>query len=97
MLVPTKRSDIKKAFGKKGFKVVDGGNHIKLNFYYDDKKTGIFTILSKGSSYKQYSKSLLGQMSVQLNLNNSQLMDFIQCPLSEAEFIKIQKEKKHIS
>ncbi|MEX0780084.1 MAG: hypothetical protein WD491_09715 [Balneolales bacterium] len=96
MLVPTKRSVIKKAFRKKGFEVVDGGDHIKLIFYYDGKKTGIYTILSRGSGYDQYSKSLLGKMSRQLNLNNSQLMDFIQCPLSEADFIKIQKDKKHI-
>lgn len=88
-----KRKKIKKSLLQKGFKESEGGNHTKYFFYYNGKKTSVFTFLSRGSGYKNYGKELLGQMSKQLKLTNSQFDELIKCPLKEKDYIQILKQR----
>lgn len=91
-----KRKDLKKSLSKKGFEKIEGSNHTKYFFYYQGKKTSVFTILSRGSGHKTYGQSLLGRMSKQLKLTNSQFEDLIECPLKKKDYIKILKQRRVI-
>lgn len=81
------RKKIEKALRKKGFVKKEGSNHRVYILSVDGLKTSISTIISRGSGYKVYSASLLGQMKGQLKLTNKQLLDLIDCPLSKEDYM----------
>ena len=55
--------------------------------------TEIFTIISRGSGYKEYGSDLLGKMARQLRVEKADLLGLIDCPLSEADYISMLKDK----
>ena len=87
-----KRKDILSAFKKKGFIEEQGTKHIILKLKVGGKYTAISTFISRGSSYKDYGNSLLGKMASQLKLDLSDLGDFIDCHISEEEYVEILKK-----
>lgn len=81
-----KAKTIASALLNKGFKSSES-HHTQYRFYYGGRKTIVKTYLSHG--LREYDDSLLSQMKRQLGLTKQQLMDLINCPLSEDEYIAI--------
>lgn len=81
--MPRERSDIDTALQKKGF-VVDGGDH---HYYIYHNMAGRKTIkktkMSRGSSYKTVSDSLLGQMARQVGLTKPKFLELVDCSLDQ--------------
>ena len=90
-----KTAKIEKALCSKGF-VKTNTHHRMLRFKLDGKVlSNIKTRLSHGA--KEYDDNLLGEMKKQLRFENKeQLMDFIECPLSQEIYIDILKRRKAI-
>jgi|AntRauTorckE6833_2_1112554.scaffolds.fasta_scaffold04716_4 hypothetical protein len=91
------RRDIESALESKGFIKKEGSNHKVYVFKHKGLSQAVSTIISRGSSYKVYGSSLLGQMSTQLNLTNKQLLDLIDCPMSKKDFVENLKSRGIIS
>jgi len=90
---PRKTKEISSQLLKKGF-MSEKRDHTFFYLYYKNKKTSIYTKLSH--SIKEYSDNLLSQMAKQLSLSNSELEDFIDCPLSYDKFISILLKQNKI-
>lgn len=88
MRSPIKRKEIKEALKNKGFLESEGANHTKYIFYHKGKKTGIFTVISRGSKYKEIGIPLLDSMKHQLKLTGSQFEDLIDCPFGKKDYIE---------
>ncbi|MEZ5339344.1 MAG: hypothetical protein R3F46_13925 [bacterium] len=58
-------------------------------------KTGISTFISHGT--KDYGDSLLASMSRQLHLSKQELLDFIDCRMSGADYLLLLRERGHLS
>ena len=86
-------SKIGKSLLRKGFKSKEG-DHKFYTFYYNDKKTSVFTKISHSSS--TINDSLLGLMARQLKLNKNDFCNLVDCPLSEKEYADILIKKKEI-
>ncbi|MCK5773202.1 MAG: hypothetical protein KAH57_05390 [Thermoplasmata archaeon] len=84
---------IKGSLKKKGFKE-STNDHFWYVFYFNGKKSSIRTKISHGTS--EYGNSLLSKMAGQLRISNSELLELIDCPLSEKEYSNILIEKKII-
>lgn len=76
--------DIQSALGRKGFQIKGQKKHEFWSFYYNGKKTSIYTFLSHGSS--EYNDNLLGSVAKQMRISRSMLDEFIQCSLSQKEY-----------
>lgn len=80
---------IRRALQAKGFQRHEGGNHEKYILQdQDGKPTAIFTLLSRGSTHRQYSDKLLSRMARQLKLSKHELLDLIDCNLQHTEYLK---------
>lgn len=55
-------------------------------YYYNGKKTAIYTFLSHGSS--EYNDNLLGSIAREMHISRTMLNEFIQCTLSQKEYEK---------
>lgn len=78
---------------KKGF-VQEPGDHKFFYLYVDGKRTGIRTKTSHcGQEINDY---LIRQMSRQVQLDKSDFLDLVNCPLSKEKYVQILKEKKSI-
>jgi hypothetical protein len=72
----------------------DNADHRYFYLYHNGKKTSIRTKISHGSKYKVYGDELLVQVKYQLRLDTKgQLIDFCNCPLSQAEYINLLYKK----
>jgi len=89
------RDLIESSLLKKGF-VLRETDHRYYHFYYLGKKTSIRTKISKGSAYKEYDDNLLGLMAKQVNLTKKQLLDLINCPLSQEMYITLLKDSNNL-
>jgi predicted RNA binding protein YcfA (HicA-like mRNA interferase family) len=79
---------------KKGFTISNGSKHIHLIFYYNTKKTTIWTVYSKSAT--EIGSSLINKMAKQIKLNNSQFYDFIECTLTKEDYVEILITNKYI-
>lgn len=94
---PRSRDLIESSLLKKGFKVEEARDHRFYYFYYNGKKTICRTKISTGSSYKEYSDSLLKKIKKQLMLTKRrQLDDLIDCPMTKDDYVDILKDNKVI-
>ncbi len=95
MPVVFKKRDIKYALKRKGFVKREGKPHEFYVLMVNGKQSGIQTKLSHGSG--EYSRKLLSYMRKQLGFNSmSELKDFIECPLSKDEYVKILEDTNQI-
>lgn len=78
-----KLKDIELSLTKKGF-VLKQSHHRNYVLHVNGKKTSIRTRISRGS--KEYDDHLLGQMAKQVKLSKENLLQLIDCPLSEKEY-----------
>jgi uncharacterized protein (DUF39 family) len=90
------RSKIQKALRNKGFVETEGTKHDIFTLVIDGKYTQIGTFFSRGSDYKSYGTTLLGQMKNQLKISMAELLELIDCKLKYPEYISILKKKKII-
>jgi hypothetical protein len=91
------RRDIDKALRKKGF-FLEERDHYYYNFYYNGKKTNIWTKLSRGTKYEDYSIRLLGEIKKELRLDSlKQLEDLLRCPMEQEHYEKHLKGKNQLS
>ena len=93
--MPIERDKIKSALETKGFQN-DGGDHEFYFLYHKGKKFSVFTKISRGSGYKDYSDSLVGKVCKQLGLTKQEFLRLIECPLSHDEYIELLKQRKKI-
>lgn len=95
MTLTIKTGKIKSSLTSKGFVEEERSKHTFYILVTDGKKTPIHTKLSRGS--KEYSKKLLSFMREQLGFDNiTELKDFIECPISKDEYVRILKERGRI-
>lgn len=85
LLTSFKKREIESALTSKGF-LPTNTDHEYFFFYVDGKKTSVWTKLSFGD--KEYGDPLLGQIKKQLHLTKGELIDLIECPLTEEMFRK---------
>jgi hypothetical protein len=78
----------------KGFQQVQT-HHEMYWFYLGDKKTSVRTRISHGEN--EYSDSLLGRMAKQVHLSKKELLEFIDCDLTEKQYTKILVENGVVS
>lgn len=75
---------------KKGFCLAKG-DHKRLIFYVNGKKTEIRTKLSHGN--KEINDFLIHKMSIQIKLDKKQFIDLIDCPMTSNAYLKeLQKQ-----
>lgn len=80
--MPRERREILSSLQAKGFSLEQGKrDHDVLRLRLNGRLTGIFTRVSRGTSFRDYSDNLLSKMSKQLHLSRSELNDLIDCPL----------------
>lgn len=85
---------IKSSLKKKGFRE-STNDHYWYVLYYRGKKSSIRTRVSHGKG--EYGNSLLGKMAGQLKLSGSQLLDLIDCPMDQEDYIRILLEDEKLS
>jgi len=78
---------------KKGF-VRRENDHTFLHYFANGKKTPIFTKISHGE--KEVGDPLLNIMARQLRISRRELLDLIDCPLSEENYAKGLRTAGHI-
>lgn len=83
------RRDLERALARKGFHKEEASrDHRFWWFYYQGKKTHIFTKISRGSAYRDYSGDLLNKVKLQLRLDTlQQLRDLVDCSMNEQDYI----------
>jgi hypothetical protein len=90
---PRKTKDIKTCLENKGF-VPEQRDHSFFFLHINGRKSSVRTKVSHGS--KEYGANLLSLVARQLHLSTAQLDDFLDCPLSHEEYVKILKDKQKI-
>jgi hypothetical protein len=86
--MPLDSSFVKPGLVKKGFSVEQGKDLI-FRHYYKGKRSGPWTKISHGPRHDIHD-GLVSQMRKQLKLQTAkQVRDLCQCPMSEADYIKI--------
>jgi predicted RNA binding protein YcfA (HicA-like mRNA interferase family) len=85
--------DIERALKRKGFALVPG-HHRRYIHYIPQGPTGIKTYLSHGNM--DYGDNLLASMSKQLHLSKTELLQFIDCTMSGAEYAVLMRERGFI-
>ena len=88
-----KTKDIRDALTGKGFRSAEK-HHEMFWLFVNGRKTSIRTRLSHGSS--EYDDGLLGLMARQLKLRRADLDKLIECPLTEAEYVKLLVANGHV-
>jgi predicted RNA binding protein YcfA (HicA-like mRNA interferase family) len=89
-----KTNNLKKALKKKGFKE-DNSRHLKYTLYYEGKKTSIITVISH--SHKEISAPLVKRIMAQLKFDNrEQFNKYVECSMSEEQYVQMLKDKKVI-
>jgi hypothetical protein len=70
----------------KGFELRNDKDHFVLTF--GGLTRSIYTKLSRGTKYKVYGNSLLGDVCRQLMLTRKQLDNLIACPMGREEYLE---------
>jgi len=95
MSIVFKKREIKSALERKGFVKGGGKSHGFYVLMVNGKQSGIQTKLSHGSG--EYSRKVLSYIRKQLGFNSiTELKDFIDCPLSKDEYVRILEDKNII-
>ncbi|MBI3365895.1 MAG: type II toxin-antitoxin system HicA family toxin [Ignavibacteriae bacterium] len=90
------REAIRAALEKKGFRLKESRTHDYYRLYVDDKKTSVFTYLSRGSGYKTYGDDLIEAVYKQMRLVKKELVKFVDCELEYLPYITLLRRRGHI-
>ncbi len=93
--MPIEREKIQTALLKKGFRQ-KSGDHCYFHLYTEGKKRNVFTYLSHGSGYKEYSEELVHKVAQEIGLTNKEFYDFVECPLGHEEHVKLLKQRNRL-
>lgn len=85
-MAEVKVKKLRQALERKGFRLSER-NHHYYYFYHEGKKTRVKTKISHGND--SISDPLIHSMRNQMKLNKNQFFNFVECPLTEAEYIEI--------
>jgi hypothetical protein len=92
--VPQRARDVSGALKLKGFQESSKRDHAYYFFYYNGKKTNIFTKISHGES--EIDDRNCSSMARQIKLNGAQFREFVNCPLTLELYVKFLEESKHV-
>lgn len=87
------RSEIEAALPRKGFQEIPDRDHKVYKLVVDNKYTGIYTKTSRGSNYKTLSSDLVGRIARQLRLTTKEFKSLVDCPLSEADYLRLLRTR----
>lgn len=85
-----KVSKISRALLSKGFRQYNA-DHVYFIFYYEGKRTSVRTKISHGKD--EYDDRLLNYMSIELHLEKKEFEEFIECPLTQEQYIELLKKR----
>jgi len=89
------RREIESSLARKGFVGDRSSHHRYFHHQCDGKRTGIYTYISHGPSYKVYGDALLSEMKKQLRLDAvGQLVDLVKCPMSAEQYNAVLRKKR---
>ena len=94
--MPIEREKIRNALVGKGFKEKSGRTHDNYYLYIAGKKSKIFTHLSHGSGYKDYTDELVNKVYHQIGLVKREFLEFIDCPLTHQKHIALLRQRNLI-
>ncbi|MHA1414327.1 MAG: hypothetical protein ACTSO4_17150 [Promethearchaeota archaeon] len=86
---------IKSRLEQKGFMNSRSKKHHYMMFYYNGKKTRVHTTLNLRPN-QTVMKGMFNKISKDLFLEKSELIDLIECPLSEEKLVQILKNRNAI-
>ena len=92
--MPRKAITVIENLQRKGFRKRQGGDKY-FHLYVDGKKTAVFTFVSHGE--REIHDGLLGQMAKQTRLVKKEFLDLIDCPLTEEQYVRLLRERGHLS
>lgn len=81
---PLKTRTLSSALMRKGFHVQEGGDKYYILFV-EGRKTTVRTKISHGE--REYGVRLLSEMRRQLHLDRNEFAQFVECPMSGAEYV----------
>lgn len=83
---------IVKALKKKGF-AEEGGDHEFFFFNREGLTEGVFTRVSRSSTYREVSGNRLAEMGFQLKLGLKEFLRLVDCDMEEPEYAEILRNK----
>ncbi len=86
-----KCKDIVTNLRRKGFVLIEGGQHTRLVFQHEDAKAAVSTILSRGS--KDIGKNLQARMARQLHISSGEFGKLVECELTQEGFMTVLRER----
>ena len=96
--MPIKREKIRKALKEKGFvEVSKKKDHDFYYLYVEGKKTSVFTKLSRGSGFRDYSDELVRDVYRQIGLSKDGFLRYLDCSLTLDLYIQILREHNRIT
>lgn len=93
--MPIEREKIRNALVKKGFRE-KSNDHDYYHLYIAGKKRNVFTYLSRGSKYKEYSDDLIRAVAHQIGLIKKEFFEFVECPLTHERHVELLKQRNRI-
>ncbi|MCL2005100.1 MAG: hypothetical protein FWG73_02950 [Planctomycetaceae bacterium] len=84
--------NIDSALRKKGFVRSADSDHVVYRFFSTEKELLARTKMSHGMMGSSISVPLIAVMARQLHLTSKQFLDFVDCPMNEAEYREILLE-----
>jgi hypothetical protein len=86
------RDAVESSLKKKGF-VVEERDHRYFRLMHDGRYTGIFTKTSRESNHKRLDSGLVNMMAKQLELRSKEFVSLVECPLTQAAYIELLRER----
>ena len=95
--MPIEREKIRRALKGKGYiEVTKKKDHDFFYLFLNGIKYPIFTKLSRGSSYKEYSDDLVKDVYKQIRLSKVEFAKYVECSLKLEEYVKLLLERNAI-
>lgn len=95
--MPIERATIRAGLVGKGFQeVTKKKDHDFYYLFVDGKKTSVFTRLSRGSDFKDYSDPLVTKVYRQIGLSKQQFLKYLDCTLSLRDYLSLLRQQNRI-
>lgn len=84
--------DVRESLKKKGFRE-EARDHYYLYFYFEGKRTHLYTKCSHGADRDDVRHTVEQAMKLQLRLTTAQLAELVECTMGEAQYIAAMKAR----
>lgn len=91
--MPIKRRDLEAALSKKGFRSEEGGKHTIYHLVVDGQETAIGAMVQRGGHGAELRDQATAFVARDLNMSKRDLLRFVECSLSEADYCDLLREK----